>query len=506
MGDRTLDPPDWEAFRATGHRMLDDMMDFLRDVRERPAWQPVSSAARERLALPLPVGPTPLERGLRGFSPGRPALRDGQHPPGLRRLGARQRDPDGDARRAPGGGDELERRRPRARGGLRGAAGDRLVPRALRVSRGGERRARHRHLDGQPHRGGGGADRAPRPRGARGRPRLRCARPAADGLRRAIGARVRRQGDGDRRASDRAPSGCSPPTATAALDLAALREAIAADRRSGATPFLVVGTAGTVDTGAIDDLQGLAAIAAAEGVWFHVDGAFGALAMMSPELAPRLAGIERADSHRLRLPQVGARALRRRLRAGARRGPAPRGLRHRAALPGALQSGHRRGAALVRRLRPRPVARVPRAQGVVHLAGARHRGAGRGDAGRTAARPRPWPPRSTPPPIWSGWPRSASTSSASATAPPAGSIAARPPPGRAGLCPYPGVADEVLDRLNRDRRRHAGERHRRALEHHPRRAAGDPGEPHQPPDDDGRPRAPARLRAGARGRARDPDG
>jgi glutamate/tyrosine decarboxylase-like PLP-dependent enzyme len=87
-----------------------------------------------------------------------------------------------------------------------------------------------------------------------------------------------------------------PTDAGGRLDLAALREAVAEDRRSGASPFLIVGTAGTVDTGAIDDLQGLAAIAAAEELWLHVDGAFGALAVMSPELAPRLAGIERADS------------------------------------------------------------------------------------------------------------------------------------------------------------------------------------------------------------------
>src|SRR5262249_27546677 len=84
-----------------------------------------------------------------------------------------------------------------------------------------------------------------------------------------------------------------PPDADRRLDLAALRRAIADDRKEGATPFLVVGTAGTVDTGTIDDLPAIAAVAEAEGLWFHVDGAFGALAMMSPELRPRLAGIER---------------------------------------------------------------------------------------------------------------------------------------------------------------------------------------------------------------------
>ena len=80
------------------------------------------------------------------------------------------------------------------------------------------------------------------------------------------------------------------------IDLAALRAAIEADRRAGFTPFLVVGTAGTVDTGAIDDLDALASLARSESLWFHVDGACGALAMLAPELAPRLKGIERADS------------------------------------------------------------------------------------------------------------------------------------------------------------------------------------------------------------------
>ena len=80
------------------------------------------------------------------------------------------------------------------------------------------------------------------------------------------------------------------------IDVSALRKAIATDRQAGFTPFLVAGTAGTVDTGAIDNLSELANVALAERVWFHIDGAFGALAIMSPELAPRLAGIERADS------------------------------------------------------------------------------------------------------------------------------------------------------------------------------------------------------------------
>ena len=58
----------------------------------------------------------------------------------------------------------------------------------------------------------------------------------------------------------------------------------------------MAGTAGTVDTGAIDDLEELAGITHQEKLWFHVDGAYGALGMMAADIAPRLRGIERADS------------------------------------------------------------------------------------------------------------------------------------------------------------------------------------------------------------------
>ena len=75
-----------------------------------------------------------------------------------------------------------------------------------------------------------------------------------------------------------------------------LRRAIAADREAGATPALLVGSAGTVNTGAIDPLEALADVAAAEGLWFHVDGAYGAFGVLDPALAARYRGMERADS------------------------------------------------------------------------------------------------------------------------------------------------------------------------------------------------------------------
>lgn len=80
------------------------------------------------------------------------------------------------------------------------------------------------------------------------------------------------------------------------IDLNKLESAISSDRAEGLKPFLVVGTVGTVDVGAVDDIAALSELAQREHLWLHVDGAYGALAILAPDIAPRLAGIERADS------------------------------------------------------------------------------------------------------------------------------------------------------------------------------------------------------------------
>lgn len=80
------------------------------------------------------------------------------------------------------------------------------------------------------------------------------------------------------------------------MDLNALQGAIAADRAAGLTPLVVIGTAGAVNMGAIDDLHGIAEICAAEEMWFHIDGAIGAAGRLSDKLKPRLAAFQSADS------------------------------------------------------------------------------------------------------------------------------------------------------------------------------------------------------------------
>jgi aromatic-L-amino-acid decarboxylase len=87
-----------------------------------------------------------------------------------------------------------------------------------------------------------------------------------------------------------------PTTADLRLDPVAAGEMIAADRAAGDEPFLLVGTAGTTNTGTVDPLGELADLARDQGLWFHVDGAYGGFFQLTERGRTRLAGIERADS------------------------------------------------------------------------------------------------------------------------------------------------------------------------------------------------------------------
>ncbi len=80
------------------------------------------------------------------------------------------------------------------------------------------------------------------------------------------------------------------------INLTALNAAIQSDREAGCQPVCVIGNAGTINTGAIDDLAALADLCQRENLWFHVDGAIGAVAVLAETIKPQLSGIERADS------------------------------------------------------------------------------------------------------------------------------------------------------------------------------------------------------------------
>ena len=80
------------------------------------------------------------------------------------------------------------------------------------------------------------------------------------------------------------------------LNVTALRQAIAGDLEIGLKPFCVVGSAGTVNTGAVDPLDQIADVATEFNLWFHIDGAYGALAALDETKRPLFRGLERADS------------------------------------------------------------------------------------------------------------------------------------------------------------------------------------------------------------------
>jgi aromatic-L-amino-acid decarboxylase len=113
------------------------------------------------------------------------------------------------------------------------------------------------------------------------------------------------------------------------MDVAALRRQLDSDIAAGDVPLMVVGTAGSVSTGAVDRLTEIAALCREYGVWFHVDGAYGGFAAALPEMSEDLHALSLADSV---APQVALCAARGRVRARAE----PRGASRRVCLSPAL--------------------------------------------------------------------------------------------------------------------------------------------------------------------------
>jgi glutamate/tyrosine decarboxylase-like PLP-dependent enzyme len=87
-----------------------------------------------------------------------------------------------------------------------------------------------------------------------------------------------------------------PVHADYTIDVSALEKIVAKDRSAGRVPFCVIATAGTINTGAIDDMNAIADFCAREKLWFHVDGAIGAVAVLADNVRDQLRGMERADS------------------------------------------------------------------------------------------------------------------------------------------------------------------------------------------------------------------
>jgi len=292
-GNQTLDPSDWKSFRNQAHRMLDDMIDYIEQIRERPVWQPTPDRVRARFRSPLPRSPADLVAVHEEFMQNILPFAAGNVHPGF--MGW-----------VHGGGTPLGMLAEMLAGGLNAnLAGRDQAP--IEVER--QLLQWIREIFSFPESATGlfvtGTSMA----------NLIAVVIARDV---ALGFQVRRSGVSAETKrltayASTAVHGCIGKAMDISgvgsdalrrietdqryrIDLRALQDRIQKDRQAGFTPFLVTGTAGTVDTGAIDDLAGIADLCQRENIWFHVDGAYGALAMLASDIAPRLAGIERADS------------------------------------------------------------------------------------------------------------------------------------------------------------------------------------------------------------------
>jgi aromatic-L-amino-acid/L-tryptophan decarboxylase len=289
----SLDPQNWDELRAQGHRMLDDMIDYIATIRERPVWQPIPDAVRAQFREELPRQATDLADVYRDFTDFVVPYTTGNVHPGF--MGW-----------VHGGGSPVGMLAEMLAAGLNANLGGRdHMP--IEVER--QIVEWTRQMFGFPNGASGlfvtGTSMA-------NLIAVLVARTAA------LGRSTRQQGVGQAGAlltayTSKAAHGCISKAMDIAglgsdalrciavdeahrIDVEALRAQIARDRAIGLDPFLVVASAGTVDIGAIDDLRALAELCREEQLWFHVDGAFGALAVLSPVLAQRLAGIENADS------------------------------------------------------------------------------------------------------------------------------------------------------------------------------------------------------------------
>jgi glutamate/tyrosine decarboxylase-like PLP-dependent enzyme len=289
----SLDPADWDELRRDGHRMLDTMFDHMQSLRDQPVWQPPPPDRLTAIREALPRKTTRLHDVHAQFVRSILPYSSGNAHPGF--MGWVQ-----------GGGTPVGMLAEMLAAGMNANVGGRDHM-AIEVER--QMIAWTRDLFGFPDTAGGlfvtGTSQANFMGVLVARSRMLGPQVRDRGLA-AVGRHLTAYTSAAAhgciaRAMEMAGLGWEqlrliPVDADHRIRIAALRQVIASDRANGLEPFLLIGTAGTVDVGAIDDLTALAEIATAERLHFHVDGAFGALAILSPELAPLLSGIERADS------------------------------------------------------------------------------------------------------------------------------------------------------------------------------------------------------------------
>ena len=291
--EETLDPENWDATRALTHRIVDEAVDHLATLRDRPVWRPMPDDVRSHLKTALPQEPAPLDQVYREYRENVRAFAMGNvHPRfwGWYMGSSNFTGALGDFIAAVEGSN--------LGGGNTGAAQvEQQVVDWLKEIAGFPQNA-----SGTLTSGGSMAN--------------LVAHTVIRNL--AAGYDVRKEGIGGLKkplrfyASDQVHSCHQKALETLGLGskslvevptddrqrmrLDALEAAIADDRANGLQPACVIGTAGTTNTGAIDDLAAIADLCERESLWFHVDGCIGGVLRLAPDHAHLVKGIERAGS------------------------------------------------------------------------------------------------------------------------------------------------------------------------------------------------------------------
>jgi len=290
--EETLDPQDWQQMRDLGHQMVDDMMDLFEGIREKPVWQPIPDEVKEFFKQDAPQQPEGATQAYSDFKEHIMPRPLGNIHPRFWGWVIGTGSPMGmlaDMLCAGmnfnvGGGEQISNQvelqvidwckdmlgfTPEA-SGLLTSGGSMANITGLTIARNTKAHFNMRQ-DGL-------VDQA------------RMMVYASEQVHNSVDKGVELLGLGSQSLQK------IPVDDAYEIDIEALKFAIAEDKAAGHHPFCIVGNAGTVNTGAFDDLNALADIAQVNDMWFHIDGAFGALAAVSPELRPITSGLERADS------------------------------------------------------------------------------------------------------------------------------------------------------------------------------------------------------------------
>jgi aromatic-L-amino-acid/L-tryptophan decarboxylase len=289
----SLDPQDWGLLRSQGHEILDSVFDYIEGIRQRPVWQAAPQASAAQFQSPLPRGSQALMAAHKTIVDHILPYAVGNTHPGFMgwvhgggtvvgilgellavglnaNLGGRDQIPINVEQQIVAWMRELFQF-PQSASGLFVTGSSianfigLLVARTAKVGTGVRQsglQALPQHLAAYTSTSAHGCIAQA----------LEMAGMGSDCLRR-IAVNDRHQ-----------------------IQLDDLQRAILEDENLGLTPFCLIGTAGSVDVGAIDNLQAMADLARRHQLWFHVDGACGALGALSPNIAKKLAGIELADS------------------------------------------------------------------------------------------------------------------------------------------------------------------------------------------------------------------